>query len=278
LKEWLTTKSHGILTLEENKIIKRGNICVNFMKIRKEKNIEQFNKDVNNLGGYAYTDQNIYSAVTASKKQSEEILEVIKSQFKKPLRIIDVGSGDGTYTFELFEKLNPKVIVGFDFAKEGVKIANERIKKKAANKIKFIESSIYDVNKKIKDKFNVAVVRGVLHHLYQPQKGINVISKLADTIIVAEPNGYSPIMKIMEKVSPYHRKHEEKSYWPPTLNSWFKKNGFRVQKQEFFGIVPFFFPEPLVRLIKIVEPFLESIPYLNRIYCGTNLIVYEKQT
>lgn len=247
------------------------------MKKRKiEKSIEEFNQDVKNLGGYAYTNKNIYSAVTAGKKQSEGILKAINERFKKPLRIVDVGSGDGTYTFELFEKLKPKKIVGFDFAKDGIKIANERIKKKDIKRIKFIESSIYDVNKKIKSKFDVAVVRGVLHHLYNPKKGINAICKLADVIVVVEPNGYSPLMKIMEKVSPYHRKHEEKSYWPPTLNSWFEKNGFKVKKQYFFGPVPFFFPEILARMIKTVEPFIENIPYLNRIYCATNLIVYEK--
>lgn len=243
----------------------------------KEKNVEQFNKDVKNLGGYVYTDQNIYSAVTASRKQSDEILKAIKSRFIKTIRIIDVGSGDGTYTFELFKELNPKEIVGFDFAKDAVEIANKRIKKKDKERIKFVESSIYDVDKKIKSKFDVAVVRGVLHHLYEPQKGISAISKLADTIVVAEPNGYSPIMKIMEKVSPYHRRHEEKSYWPPTLNSWFEKNGFKVKKQYFFGPVPFFFPETPARMIKTIEPFIENIPYLNRIYCATNLIMYEKR-
>src|SRR3989338_4519651 len=227
----------------------------------REKNISKFNRDVKMLGGYAYTDQNIYSAVVASKKQSDGILKAIRSQkFKKPLKILDVGSGDGTYTFELYQKLSPKKIVGFDYAEEGVRIAKKKI------------------DKKIKEKFDVAVVRGVLHHFYQPQKGINAISKLADVIIVAEPNGYSPIMKIMEKVSTYHREHEEKSYWPPTLNRWFERNGFQVRKQCFFGIVPFFFPERPAKLIKAVEPILENIPYLNRIYCGTNLIVYEKQT
>jgi ubiquinone/menaquinone biosynthesis C-methylase UbiE len=245
-------------------------------KIKIEKNVDQFNQDVKNLGGYAYTDENIYSAVTAGKKQSEEILKTINACSKKPLRILDVGSGDGTYTFELFEKLNPKKIVGFDFAKNGVKIANERIKKKDIKRIKFIESSIYDIDKKIKDKFDVAVVRGVLHHLYNPQKGIDAICKLANVIVVVEPNGYSPLMKIMEKVSPYHRKHEEKSYWPPTLNSWFKKNKFKIKKQYFFGPVPFFFPEALARMIKTIEPLIENIPYLNRIYCASNLILYEK--
>lgn len=242
-----------------------------------EKNVAVFNQDIKNLGGYEYTTETSYSAITAGKKQSEGILNAIKSEFgKKQLKILDVGSGDGTYTFELLKKMNPKKIVGFDFAKDGVRAANSKITKKNIGRIKFIESSIYDVNKKIKDKFDVAVIRGVLHHLYQPEKGIRAISKLADVVVIVEPNGYSPFMKIFEKVSPYHRKHEEKSYWPPTLNSWFEKNGYRVKKQRFFGPVPFFFPEKPARMIKAIEPFIEDIPYLNRIYCATNLVVYEK--
>ena len=248
------------------------------MKTKKEKNVSEFDKDVRKLGRYEYTGIEKYSTITASKKQSEEILKSIRSlRLKKPFTILDVGSGDGTYTFELFEALGPKKILGFDYAKEGVEVARKRIKKKDRNKIKFIESSIYDVNKKIEEKFDVAVIRGVLHHLYQPQRGIKAVCKLTDLIVVADPSGYCPPLKIVEKISPYHRKHEEKSYWPPTLNSWFEKNGFRVRKQYFFGPVPYFFPETPARLIKKIEPYIENIPYLNRIYCATNLVIYERK-
>jgi hypothetical protein len=47
---------------------------------------------------------------------------------------------------------------------------------------------------------------------YQIEKAIQIICNIADEIIVAEPNGYNPVLKIMEKVSPYHIQHEEKSY------------------------------------------------------------------
>ena len=81
-------------------------------KTIKEKNIKVYNEDIKKLGRYEYTGLDMYSAVTAGKKQSEEILKSIRSQkLKKPLLILDVGSGDGTYTFELLEKLNPKKII-----------------------------------------------------------------------------------------------------------------------------------------------------------------------
>ena len=248
------------------------------MRNKREKNVSEFNKDVRKLGTYAYTNPKIYSARVVAEKQSCEIMRMVRqySPKKTGMTILDIGSGDGTYTFELLEYFKPKKIVGFDYAEEGIKLANKRIKKIHRSKIKFIQCSIYDIKKHIKEHFDVAVIRGVLHHLYEPEKGIAAISSLADVVIVAEPNGYCIPLKIIEKVSPYHRKHEEKSYWPPTLNHWFENNGFRVKKQYFYCIVPIFCIESVARILFAAEPYLESIPFLNRIYCSTNMVVYEK--
>ena len=248
------------------------------MTVKPEKNVSEFNKDVRKFGTYAYTNPDIYSARVVAKKQSYEIMRMVRrySPKKTGMTILDIGSGDGTYTFELFEHFKPKKIVGFDYAEDGVNLANKRIRKKHGSKIRFIQCSIYDVKKHIKEHFDVAVIRGVLHHLYEPQKGIEAISSLADTVIAAEPNGYCIPLKIIEKVSLYHRQHEEKSYWPPMLNRWFENNGFRVKKQYFYCIVPIFCNETVARILHAAEPYLEPIPFLNRIYCSTNMVVYEK--
>lgn len=248
------------------------------MKQKREKNIEIFNDDVKKGGGYVYTDVKILSAYIASLKQSEEIIGLVKKVAgkKKDITIIDIGSGDGTYTFELLEKIKPKNIVGFDVARDAVRIANKKIKKKDRGRIKFVQSSIYDADRVIKQKFDIAVIRGVLHHLYKPTDGIDAISKLSDKFIVVEPNGYNPILKVIEKVSPYHRKHEEKSYFPHLLNKWFTKNGFKVKHQHYFGVVPFFCPPLMARFLKKYEPVFENLPYINRIYCASNAVIYER--
>jgi ubiquinone/menaquinone biosynthesis C-methylase UbiE len=126
------------------------------------------------------------------------------------------------------------------------------------------------------NKFDVAVIRGVLHHLYYPEDAIKKISKIADNVLVLEPSGYNPIVKIIEKTSPYHIAHQERSYWPPTLNKWFKNAGYKVLRQKYFGIVPYFCNEKLAKMLKIVEPFFELIP-LIKIYGGTNIILYTKK-
>jgi len=97
-------------------------------------------------------------------------------------------------------------------------------------------------------------------------------------VLALEPNGYNPVMKVIEKVSIYHREHDEKSYWPPTLNNWFERNGYSVVSQRFFGIVPYFCSTPLARSLKFAEPMFEMAPIVRHLACGTNLILYKKDS
>ena len=39
-------------------------------------------------------------------------------------------------------------------------------------------------------------------------------------MFVIEPNGYNPVLKVLEKVSRYHIEHEERSFFPATLHAW----------------------------------------------------------
>jgi hypothetical protein len=71
--------------------------------------------------------------------------------------------------------------------------------------------------------------------------------------------------------------HDEKSYWPPTLNRWFEENGFSVVRQIYFGVVPYFCPMPIARTLKSVEPLFEALPLIREITCGTNLVLYSKR-
>ncbi len=248
------------------------------MKKGKEKSIQVFNRDVKNTGQYLYTDLEKYSANIATKKQSEELIKIVLKYSKLNRTILDVGCGDGIFTFELLEETNPKKIVGFDSAQTAVKVAANRINPKDKKKISFKIGDVYDAFKLFpKKSFDIIVVRGVLHHLYNPQKAIKSLSTLSDKIIILEPNGYNPILKIIEKASPYHRQHEERSYWPPTINKWFTDLQFEVKEQSFFGIVPYFCPKPVAQVLKFIEPGMEKIPVIYKFYCGTNLIYYEKK-
>lgn len=247
------------------------------MKLKKEKNIEVYNADVVQTGKYIYTDFRHVSAKIATERQTEEIVETILTKIGKNKRILDVGCGDGTFTLELLKKVSPKKIVGIDYAKFAIQAAKNKVIKKGIKNIQFLQCNIYNIDKRVKKgDFDVVIIRGVLHHLYEPKVAINSIAKIVDKIIVLECNGYNPILKLIEKISPYHREHEEKSYFPPSLNKWFKDNGFQVNKQEYCVIVPYFCNKYLAKLLYKIQPFFESIKIVSKLYCGSILFYYEK--
>lgn len=236
-----------------------------------------YSTDVEKTGGYLYTNKEIYSAVIATQKQTDEMVHLMKSLITPDTTILDIGCGDGVYTIELFNQLHPKKIIGFDMVKEAIRVAKQKHEKKTKGKVTFEVSNVYTMSDQFKkQKLTVGVLRGVLHHLENPRRAIQEISKTLDSVVVLEPNGYNPILKIIEKTSPYHVAHGEKSYFPPLLDKLFAEAGFGVLQKKYFSIVPYFFPTWITKILKKIEPFFENIPLINRIYCGAILIHYHK--
>lgn len=229
--------------------------------MKKEKNINQFSQDSKNNNGYLYTNTERLSCKVANQKLTQEILKLCGELKNKSF--VDVGCGDGKYTID-FLRLKPTKILALNPATSAIKTANDRYKNK---NITFIVGNIYKL-KAIKQHFDVAVVRGVLHHLYNPAKAISQLSTFANEVIIAEPNGYNPLLKVIEKLSPYHRQHEKKSYSSALIKKWISQNGGSIEKEGYYGIVPFFCPSFIVPILKKVEPYIESTSILNRLLCA----------
>jgi SAM-dependent methyltransferase len=239
-----------------------------------ERNIDVFSADAERLGGYAYT-QERWSAKAANGRCSKELHAMLRDHFRGPLFITDIGCGDGTYTREFVEALHPISIRGVDPA-AGAIVAAQR--NNSDPSISYRLGSIYTVENAFRDSeaVSVAVLRGVLHHLDQPLLAIKRLVEEFDHVVALEPNGYNLGLKLIEKLSPYHRAHDEKSYWPPTLNRWFRECGFTVVDQRFFCFVPFFCPTVAARVMKLIEPAVEAIPGVRCLAGATNLILYRK--
>ncbi len=231
------------------------------MKRAQEKNVIRFDQDIRENKGYLCADLDKLSCRFATTRitQAVNIFAELKGK-----RVIDLGCGDGTFVFE-FLKHGPAFVLGLDASREAIRIARKN--SKFSRKFHFRVMDIYEVGK-IKGRYDVAVVRGMLHHLYRPQEAIAAISKIADTIIVVEPNGFNPILKIIEKISSYHVAHEEKSFFPTTLNSWFESTGSKVVGYTYCGLVPFFCPDWMATILKIFEPILERIPIAKQLSCA----------
>lgn len=236
------------------------------MKNSGEEITAQFDEDVIKNGGYLYTEKPSLSSFLANQRLTKETLVLL--DLKKKM-VIDVGCGDGIYTNELYNRGKPKLMVGTDAASLAITKAKKNYQGNKKNLV-FRTESCYKISYPDK-KFDIAIARGLIHHLQRPQKAIKEILRVADEILIIEPNGYNPILKIIEKVSFYHRTHQEKSYFSTTHRKWIESFGGTVDKIEFIGVVPFFCPDWLVGFLKKLEPIVEK-SFFNKVFCGVIFI------
>src|SRR5262245_54023390 len=110
----------------------------------RERSVAEFNADVERFSGYEYT-LGRYSSVVATGRQTDETVRVLKVHFPGPLRILDFGCGDGTYTIDLLNRLNISSIVAFDAAEAAITRAKERYGR-AYPSVEFKVGSIYDTH------------------------------------------------------------------------------------------------------------------------------------
>jgi len=235
------------------------------MTMIKEKNIGQFNRDVAETGGYLYSDPERLSCRFATMRLVEAIGEITNLVSK---RVIDVGCGDGKNSLE-YLRYNPSYLLGVDAAESAITAAKKRAK--GAKNIEFRAVDIYNLDK-IGARFDVAIVNGVLHHLYDLEKAIASLSIIADEVIIIEPNGYNPVLKIIEKISPYHVEHEERSYTLRRMRDYFLNK--RGQTVGFFycGLVPFFCPDSMAKILKAMEPAVEKTPLIKQLSCAVYVL------
>lgn len=235
-----------------------------------KENVSRFDADVAATGSYAYTTEKL-----SAKLANARISEAFRASYDfTGKRVLDLGCGDGTYTLD-FPAWGAAEVLGIDPAE----IAVEAGKRKAAaanlsDKVSFQTGNIYDLKSAIGDRrFDIIVLRGVLHHLPDAKKAIAAIAPFADAILIMEPNGYNPVLKVLEKVSRYHIEHEEQSFLPGTIESWFRAAGMRIERKSHVNLVAMFCPDWFAKTCKAFEPLMEKIPVAREIACGQLILV-----
>lgn len=238
-----------------------------------KKNVSQFEEDVRNTGSYAYTAE-VLSSRYANARISKSIHEAYNFSGKK---VLDLGCGDGTYTVE-FISLGVKEIIGVDPASAAVDAAKEKAAKLGIeNKAKFETGNIYELDELLQQHdFDCIVIRGVLHHLPDPAKAIAGLSNFSGAIVILEPNGNNPVLKLLEQFSKYHIDHEERSFFPSLIRSWLVDANFKVRSTKFLNLVPMFCPDWMANLLERCTPIAEKLPALRNFACGQIVIVAEK--
>jgi hypothetical protein len=107
----------------------------------------------------------------------------------------------------------------------------------------------------------------------RPREALREALRVAPAIIVSEPNGLNPGLKLFERLSPYHRQHGEKSYTPHTLDRWLKEVGGVISDRRRVGFVPVFCPDWVARVMKQIEPGVERIPFISAFASAIYVVV-----
>lgn len=233
----------------------------------KDNIINKYDEEIREFGGYIYTINSKLSSQIANKRLNEAALKMLYFRNKK---VLDIGCGDGTYTYEFFKRGKPKTIVGIDQSKEAIMRASQKYALNK-NRIKFKVGNAYKLSFK-KEAFDIAIFRGVLHHLRNPQKALKESLFIARTVLIIEPNGYNPFVKLVEKLSEYHISHQETSYYPFRIKKWINGLGAKIIDEKFINFVPFFCSDIVAIILKRIESFVENTPIFNKFLSSAYII------
>jgi SAM-dependent methyltransferase len=222
---------------------------------------EIFNRDIEMRGGYVYALDDKLSSRLATERWLQLMLGMTDLKGRS---VADIGCGDGTFTMRYWDRGEPRMMTALDPA---IKALIAGAAKTQGRPIRFVAANGHHLPY-ADDSFDVAILQAILHHDSDPPATIREAFRVAREIIVLEPNGYSPILKLMERLSDYHREHEERSYSAARLRRWVEDAGGRVINGKFGIAVPMFCPDWVARALKFVEPAIERLPFVNRLFCA----------
>jgi 2-polyprenyl-3-methyl-5-hydroxy-6-metoxy-1,4-benzoquinol methylase len=100
--------------------------------------------------------------------------------FSKPFRVLVAGGGTGDCLIYLAEQLRdtPAEVVYLDMSKASMNIAKARAKVRKLSNIEWVHDSLLNLPKSDLGKFDFITCSGVLHHLADPQEGLDALASV----------------------------------------------------------------------------------------------------
>lgn len=238
--------------------------------INVKENVSQYGKDILEQGTYSNVDS--LAIQLAGQRINDALFNAYSIKDKK---VLDIGCGDGRASID-YLNYGAIYVKGYEPCKEAVDAANNiAIEKGLTDKLSFEVGNIYSLN--ITDSiYDVAVLRSIIHHLPDPQRAFYALAPFTEKILIMEPNGFNPFLKAIERLSSYHRAHQEQSFTLWKIKKWMANAGFAIRTFTYVNLVPVLCPDWFARVCKFFEPGVEKIPVLKQICCGQVIIYAEK--
>lgn len=232
--------------------------------------VEVFDRDAAANRGYLYTNTDQLSSRLATQRSTDAVLATGQLEGRS---VLDLGCGDGFYTVRYWDQGRPRRVAAVDAAGEAVRVAKSRSEGRA---IDFLVGDGYRLPYR-DDSFDVVLLQSILHHSGDPPALIREGFRLAPRLVIHDPNGYNPGLKVIEKTSRYHIEHDEKSYAPRLIRRWVREASGVVVSENFAGFVPMFCADWLARFMKGLEPAIEAVPGFRALACAVYTMAAERR-
>lgn len=229
--------------------------------------VSVFDHDALRHGGYLYTT----NAPLSSQLATQRTTDIVQLQLAGR-SVLDIGCGDGFYIIRFFDRGSPRKITGIDASQEAVRVASIN---RQSRPIQFVAGDARRLPFP-DNSFDLALIQSILHHSDSPLDIVREAFRVAPEILIHEPNGNNLGLKVIEKLSRYHREHQEKSYTSYQMRNWIRDAGGEVTYERFAGFVPMFCPDRIAQVMKAVEPVVERIPLLSFLACAVVVLVAKR--
>lgn len=161
-----------------------------------------FYKDIHEHGSYLYNSSKL-SCILANQRINKGIQDIVDCRNKS---FFDIGCGDGSTAFALYH-IGAKSIFGIDPIESAVETAKKLFEISCKNTVNFQVGDVYLYI--TNECYDIVTFSRVLHHMSDPEKAISNACQWGNNILIIEPNGNNPIVKLIEKLSTYHITHNE---------------------------------------------------------------------
>ncbi len=185
--------------------------------------------------------------------------------------VLELGCGDATFALD-FLAPNFKTVWASDKSRAAIERAKTRSR---TNNVTFeaLDAVTLDYNKL--PSFDGVFLMGFLHHVksFTPDLIAN-LARAVPRAVVLEPNGNHVVRKLLE-FTPSYKAAGEESFRTAEIVRIFQRAGYRNTACRRMNLFPNFTPEPLFKLLRSIEPFIERTPLLNAL-CTVNIFGFAK--